>query len=194
MSLIPRVLVAIAGAAAVAAAEPIPSVIAVPPPPPTALETAVLRRGALAITSRVDVGTLARPNATGIEVSAVVVRFPDEQELPVRGVRVAVVSRLEAERPAPRVYVDLDECDGLVKGLATMLAKADEWRLKPVDRSDVSYTTRGGLGVSFIQGAKLQHGAIRVGEASAATFTVSLEELSQFRDLLAAAAANLNQP
>jgi len=194
MNLFARVLVALAGAASLAAAEPVPSVIAVPPPPPTALEAAVLRRGALAITTRVDVGTLARPNATGIEVSAVVVRFPDEQELPVRGVRVAVVSRLEAERPAPRVYVDLDECDGLAKGFATMLARADEWRLKPVNRSEVSYTTRGGLGVSFIQGAKLQHGTIRVGDAPAGTFAVSLEELWQLRDLIAAAATNLNQP
>ena len=174
---------------AVAAAQPTPCPCT-PPPPPTAIEAALGAHETVTVKTYYDIGLIGRPAAPAVEVSAVTVQFPQEHGRVVKGVRVRVALRGEGQSPPVETFVDFEECNALLTALAAVLDQADAWKLKALDRTEVSYTTRGGLAVGFLQGPGPQRGFVAT-DAGKSAVTLPFDALGQLKDLIAAAVARL---
>ncbi|MFI5166499.1 MAG: hypothetical protein ACHQQS_07770 [Thermoanaerobaculales bacterium] len=177
----------------IAAAQPAPCPCA-PPPPPTAIEAALGARETVTVKTFIEIGQIGRPGAPAVDVTAVTVQFPQERGRVVKGVRVHVAGRGEPPPPPAEAFVDFEECSPLVAALAAVLDQADAWKLKALDQTEVSYTTRGGLVVGFVQGTAPQRGFVGAGDATKSSITLPFDSVRQLRDFIAGAAAKLGEP
>jgi len=161
-----------------------------PPAPATALEAALVARETVAVKTFYEVGQVGKSGVPTVEVIAVAVGLAQDRGRVVKGVQVRLAPHGETSPAPPEAFVDLDECNALLAALAEVLEKADEWKLKALDRTEVSYATRGGFTVGFLQGPGPQRGFVAA-DAGKPIMTLPFDALRQLRDLIASAVAKL---
>ena len=143
-------LLAFSGAAAAYAQNNLPIMA---PPPATRLESFAARKNATITTESYFVARVPADNGCTIRLQALILYEAGRENQQVRGLRVEVseTQRSKEERTATS-YVDLEELDGLVRGLNSMLEMTQRgtFLANPVSK-EMSITTMGSLILTMIQ-------------------------------------------
>ena len=125
------------------------------PPPATRLENFAARKNATIATESYFVARVPADNGCTIRMQALILYEAGRENEQVRGLRVEVseTQRSKEEHTATS-YIDLDELDGLVRGLNSMLEMTQRgtFLANPVSK-EISITTTGGLILTMVQRA-----------------------------------------
>jgi hypothetical protein len=143
-------LLTLTGAAAANAQNTLPIIV---PPPATKLEIFAARKNATIATESYFVARVPADNGCSIRLQALILYEAGRENEQVRGLRVEVSeSQRSKEERSATSYVDLDELDGLVRGLNSMLdmTQRGTFLANPVSK-EMSITTMGGLILTMVQ-------------------------------------------
>lgn len=157
------------------------------PSAPTSLQTELERRGNMTVKEFHPVGTLSAPYDFKAKFDAVAVSSPWDSTKTF-GLRIEVGQEGDTQTGV----LDADEAAALLRAADYLIAKAPAMARDSLDYTEVTYTSRAGVGVGLYQSGRKQTAYVKATPTRGIAF-FDTSRLSALRAIVAAGVQRLDQ-
>lgn len=116
--------------------------------PSTELELFLQTKGQIIVKEFHEIGKIPGQQGTGLTLGTLILSDLGSYTKKRKGLRVEVMGVGKSDREHTS-FLDIDEIDSMIKGLAYMSKLSDEWRDKPKEYTEVAFSTKGDFKVGF---------------------------------------------
>lgn len=121
-----------------------------PSAPATKIESALARKGRIIIKDVYSIAETAGLRQERIRFTDICVYEPNQESSKLKALKIEIIDQ---RNDSQSVFLDSDEIPALIKTLDTLSTTAITWKNQNREFTEISYTTRAGLTIGFIQRA-----------------------------------------
>jgi hypothetical protein len=150
--------------------------------PSTELELFLQTKGQIIVKEFHEIGKISGQHGAGLTVGTLILSEPGSYSKKRKGLRIEVMDAGTHDREHTS-FLDIDEIDSMIKGLAYMSTLSDEWKDKPKEYTEVVISTNGNFKVGFYSSKGALQAFVKSGSMGSADAALSMDSLGTLKTL-----------